>query len=67
MDPPRLMTPKQVAGVARQVFVQSNLVLQLCPLLDWDSLLIVTQDLVMSYLDCCNMFYMGLALKTTLK
>lgn len=51
---------KQVAVVVRRVFVQLSLMHQLWAFLDQECLCSVTQALVISHFDYCNVLHMGL-------
>lgn len=63
----QLLLEVQVTAMSRGSFGQIHLVHQLYPLLDWKAMLTVTQALVISWLDYCNMLYLGLPLKTIWK
>ena len=57
----------QVSGVARSPFAELKLVRQLRPFLEKSDLATVTHALVTSRLDYCNVFYVGLPLKSVQK
>ncbi|KAF7235229.1 Protein TANC1 [Varanus komodoensis] len=61
---PELSLEAQVTAAARSAFLQLQLIHQLCPYLEHDSLATVTHALVTSRLDFCNALYVGLPLKT---
>ncbi|KAF7250967.1 putative RNA-directed DNA polymerase from transposon BS [Varanus komodoensis] len=61
---PELSLEAQVTAVARNAFLQLQLINQLRPYLEYDCLATVTHALVTSCLDFCNALYMGLPLKT---
>lgn len=63
----RLLLEEQVAAMARRAFAQLRVVHQLRPFLDRDALRTVTHALVISRIDYCNAFYMGLPLKSIRK
>lgn len=58
-----LLLEDQVLVVTRRVFAQLWFVHQLRPFLDQDFLCLVTQALVISPLDYCNVLYMDVSLK----
>ncbi|KAF7251034.1 putative RNA-directed DNA polymerase from transposon BS [Varanus komodoensis] len=60
---PELSLEAQVTAVARSVFLQLQLIHQLCPYLEYDCLVTVTHALVTSHLDFCNALYGGIPLK----
>ncbi|KAF7245646.1 putative RNA-directed DNA polymerase from transposon BS [Varanus komodoensis] len=61
---PELTLEAQVLAVARSAFLQLRLIHQLHPYLEDNCLVTVTHALVTSWLDFCNMLYVGLPLKT---
>lgn len=62
-----LLLEEQVASMNRRAFAQLQFMDELRPFLDDDSLHSVTQALVISHLDYCNVLYMGLLLKSVWK
>lgn len=64
---PSLLLHKQIAAVAKSSYFQLWLVHQLRPFMDKKDLAMVSHALIISQLDCSNVFHLGLPLKMTLK
>lgn len=63
----QLLLKEQIVTVARKGFPQMHHMHQMCPFLDGEVFLTMTQGLVSSHVDYCNEFCVGLTLKSIWK